>query len=90
MLPSPDPDNMPWWTRFSVIVVLADIALFVLGAIPGLPSPFARLEKTLSEAASEIRLQHEDVLAVTRMICEGVWRHSDEMRRRCAGSGGTR
>ena len=52
------------------------IALYLLGAIPSLPSPIA---------AHEVSLERHDqgTLRVLRMICRGIWRDIPAMAQDC-------
>ena len=84
--------NAPWWTKVSLGIILAYMALFLVGAIPGMPSPFTHMENILAEEITRmdtqhesIRLQHEALLSVSRLICQGVWRGDEALQRQCSG-----
>lgn len=84
--------SLPVWAKAGAVVVISYIALFLLGAIPGLASPFTRLDKIVVEASTRvdnqhenIRLQHEELLGVSRLICRGIWRGDEKMQSQCSG-----
>ena len=70
--------GLPWkavlgWSFSSFLV------LYLLGAVPGLPSPVLR---NSDAGVKEILSQHEETskaqLRLLKMICRGVWRQSSE------------
>ena len=70
--------GLPWkavlgWSFSSFLV------LYLLGAVPGLPSPVLR---NSDAGVKEILSQHEETskaqLRLLRMICRGTWRGSSE------------
>jgi hypothetical protein len=79
--------NMPVWAR----VVLwggfpAIIAAFLLGMIPGVRSPFDRIEAAI-EANTKMLAAHDrtaaETLRVYRIICRGTWKDNAEVARQC-------
>ena len=82
----------PWWARVSLFVVISYMALFLIGAIPGIPSPFSRVEALIAGVTDHlitqqesVRLQHEALLGVSRLTCQGIWRGNETMQRQCSG-----
>jgi hypothetical protein len=91
-----DPDEMdasavrrpsngrPWWLQALAWIGLpAFLVLFLLGAIPGLPSPLLGNQAAVTRHEETTR----EMLRVLRAVCRGVWRGSDEMRGPCSRGG---
>ena len=64
------------YTKNGIAAVLAFALLFLLGAIPGLPSTINRISDQL--------LTHDQIttksLNIQRLICRGVWKANPEMQ----------
>lgn len=70
----------PWWARLvAVIGVNGFLVLYLLGAIPGMPSPIMTIQSSLQAHGEETR----DTLRVLRMVCRGVWKDVPEMQEQC-------
>jgi hypothetical protein len=76
----------PWWAKVVLTVGVPSFLLaFLLGAIPGLPSPFVDFK------ASAARLERHErttrrLLQMTALVCEGVWQGNAEAQQRCRES----
>ena len=85
--------NVPWWvTLIGTIGVPGFIALYVLGAVPGMPSPLQRsLDATQEEHQDIKRVMfglksiQEKLLDVQRTACRGTWKGNPEMQAQCDG-----
>lgn len=77
-------NGMPPWVKAigylaGTIGLPGVIALYLLGAMPGLPNPIAKLSTDLS---SHIH-QDEERTRLLRLLCRGVWRGQPEVQERC-------
>ena len=83
------PSSLPPWARALAIVGLPGfIALYLLGAIPGLPSPIHELRESLAALASAQTAhfnQSQQAIRLQRLICRGVWRGQPDVQSQCGG-----
>lgn len=85
-----DGNGGPWWARLvaplGVSAILAFLVLYLLGALPFLPSPIDRLEGAIKHVQTTAD-DHERTLAelvrVFRLTCRGVWRGNEEVQSQC-------
>jgi hypothetical protein len=78
------------WLRTGVTGVLAFLLAFLLGAVPGMPSPMTELRTamttmTLAIAAHDTAMRGiaRERLRLEELTCQGVWRGMPEMQRAC-------
>ena len=77
----------PWWVKTLAWIGLPGfLVLFLLGAIPGLPSPLLGNQAQLTTLTEDLR-RHEGAtkaqLHLLRMICRGAWQGQPEIQRQC-------
>lgn len=92
--------NVPWWVSLiGTIGVPGFIALYVLGAVPGLPSPIDRAITRMEQATDTVNTDHRDItrvlwqlkavqdrlLDVQRTTCRGIWKGNPDMQAQCDG-----
>ena len=93
-------ENGPWWLKALAWIGLPGfLVLFLLGAIPGLPSPLlgSQIKGEALSALTEDFRRHERTtkaqLHLLRLICRGVWKdgghNADEIQRQCDTRGGS-
>ena len=86
--PKPLRNGLPWkavlgWSLPSFLV------LYLLGAVPGLPSPLLGTLAARNNGGEMSRVfnKHEETaqaqLRLLRMICRGTWRHIVEVAQEC-------
>lgn len=84
---SPVLSGIPAWARVVALVGLPGfIALYLLGAMPFLPSPIHKIQDALAAARTDMHahaIQTEALLRATRQSCRGVWRGLPEMQDEC-------
>lgn len=81
----PAVNGRPWWVQALAWIGLpAFLVLFLLGAIPGLPSPLLGNQAAMARHEETTR----ELLRIMRSVCRGVWRGTDEVQRQCSRSGG--
>ena len=79
--------DLPWWVRTIALVgVPGFIALGLLGMIPGVSSPFIRIEQAMAVIANTMR-EHDQTaratLHINQLVCRGIWRDNPEVQRQC-------
>ena len=76
-------DPPPWWARWIGFVgVPSFLLLFLLGAIPWLPSPFFNLQQIHAELRSH-RNETKRLINVYRLTCAGVWQNNQAQQEEC-------
>lgn len=66
------------------------LVLYLLGALPWLPSPIGELKAELhvTRSAMEMLLQQQrEQLRIWRMICRGVWKDNNVIQTECGANG---
>lgn len=74
------------WMRLGATGVLAFLLAYVLGAVPGLPSPIRQIldaTGTLATALAAHDQTMRDGQRINRLICRGVWKGTPEMQEEC-------
>ena len=83
--------GMPTWARVaSMLGVPAVIAFYLLGMIPGMPSPFADIRNDLKAAAAALERHDQNTresLRIFRLVCAGVWKDQPAVARNCYNGG---
>ena len=65
-------NGLPWWVKAVAVVGLPGfIALFLIGAIPFLPSPIFTIQKTLDSHAAETHEQTRAIRVICNVLAEG-------------------
>lgn len=81
------------WARLGATGVMAFLLVYLLGAIPGLPSPIKQIYEAQVAVAEAVKAHDQtarNAERISRLICRGVWKESPDMQDQCDGfvSGG--
>lgn len=75
--------NGPWWARLIAYVGAPTFLLaFLLGAVPGLPSPLVDF-KMHGERLQRHERTTRRLLQMTALVCQGVWQGSPGQQQQC-------
>jgi hypothetical protein len=89
---SRDPqERLPGWMNFVALIGLPGFLLmFLLGAIPGLPSPYMRQGELVLEQQRTIQLRDRAIFAsnyqmlrAVQQACRGVWQNNPQEQAQC-------
>ena len=82
-------DKVSWsqFERFVAFVGLPGfVMLFLLGAIPYLPSPITEIKTALSDTRSLAVIHHQktdELVRVMKQVCRGIWQGNMDAQRSC-------
>lgn len=68
--------SVPDFAKVGVVGVLAFLALFLVGAIPYLPSPIVEIKAAIAD-------HHRQTIGPLRLICKGTWKDNSTMQAEC-------
>jgi len=73
-------NGLPLWVKIiSVVGLPGFLVLYLLGAVPFLPSPLLANQVAVTEHENTTR----SLLEITRSVCRGVWQHNPEAAKQC-------
>lgn len=76
------------WAQLGATGVLAFLLVYILGAVPGLPSPIRQISEAQIRLADAVKAHDQasrDAERISRLICRGVWKGVPEMQDQCGG-----
>ncbi len=68
--------TLPDFAKVGIVGVLAFLVLFLVGAIPYLPSPIIEIKQAIAE-------HNRQTTGPIRLICKGIWRDNPPMQAEC-------
>lgn len=68
--------SLPTFAKVGVVGVLCFLLLFLLGAIPLVSSPIARIENAIAD-------HHRQAMGPLRLICKAAWKDNPAMQVEC-------
>src|SRR5258708_38318540 len=83
--------GLPPWGKFVALLGLpGSLLMFLLGAIPGLQSPYARQselvleqQRTIQIRDRALRVLNYQILRTVQQTCRGMWQHAPDEQALC-------